>query len=41
MDQLLTNEKIVKLLIENYYPKNRIKPVTEYFIQEIFENDNN
>ncbi|MCB1158406.1 MAG: hypothetical protein H7A25_21995 [Leptospiraceae bacterium] len=26
-------------IIEKYYPKNRIKPVTQYFIEEIFEND--
>lgn len=26
-------------IIEKYYPRNRIRPVTQFFIEELFEND--
>ncbi|MDM8521625.1 DUF6036 family nucleotidyltransferase [Anaerolineales bacterium HSG6] len=26
-------------IIENYYPRQRIKPVTQYFVEELFEHD--
>ena len=26
-------------LIESYYPKNRIKPATQFFIEELFDDD--
>lgn len=37
---LKTPETIFEI-IEKYYPKNQIKPATEFFIEEIFENDLN
>ena len=36
----LKTPESVFAIIEKYYPKNRVKPATEFFIQEIFENDN-
>jgi hypothetical protein len=36
----LKNPEDVFIIIEKYYPKNRIKPVTQYFIEELFENAN-
>lgn len=27
-------------IIERYYPRQRIKPVTQYFVEELFEHDN-
>ena len=37
---LKTPESVFKI-IEKYYPKERIKPATQFFIEEIFENDHN
>ena len=33
----LTTPEEVFSIIEKYYPKNQIKPSTQYFIEEIFE----
>jgi len=33
----LTKPQEVFSIIEKYYPRNRIKPVTQYFIEELFE----
>lgn len=33
----LTKPEEVFSIIEKYYPKNQIKPATQYFIEEIFE----
>ncbi|MEM7184274.1 MAG: DUF6036 family nucleotidyltransferase [Spirochaetota bacterium] len=36
----LNSPEEVFSIIENYYPKNRIKPVTQFFVEEIFADDN-
>jgi len=33
----LTKPEEIFSIIENYYPKNQIKPATQYFIEEIFQ----
>lgn len=35
----LKSANSVFAIIEKYYPKQRIRPVTQFFIEELFEND--